>query len=116
MEELFSKPLFVLNFLTGFIFIIAAIIQIKFPPKKINSFYGYRTKRSMASQEAWDYAQTFSSKLMLRFGAGLCLLSLLLKDIKLPKIEYELVAATSIIILVVVIMLVITEKELKKRF
>ncbi|MDA1027671.1 MAG: SdpI family protein [Bacteroidetes bacterium] len=36
------------------------------PPKKINSLYGYRTKRSMASQEAWDFAQLYSGDLMVK--------------------------------------------------
>ena len=43
-----------------------------FPPKKINGHYGYRTKASMKSQEAWDVAQKCSAKMMLVFGI-LCL-------------------------------------------
>lgn len=116
MNELLNKPLFVINFLTGFIFIIAAIIQLKFPPKKINSLYGYRTKSSMSSQEAWDFAQIYSAKLMLRFGAGLCLIALLLKEVSFSNVGYELVTSTFIITLLVVVMLAIVEKALKKRF
>lgn len=36
--------------------IIIGIIFENHPPKEINYVYGYRTKRSMASQEAWDLA------------------------------------------------------------
>jgi uncharacterized membrane protein len=116
MIELIKKPLSLVNFLTGVIFIIAALIQIKFPPKKINSLYGYRTKNSMKSQEAWDFAQLYSAKLMLRFGGGLTLISLLLNKVSLSKPEYEVVASTFIISSVVILMLAIVEKELKKRF
>ncbi|MCS7054393.1 MAG: SdpI family protein [Ignavibacterium sp.] len=116
MNELLNKPLFVINFLTGFIFIIAAIIQLKFPPKKINSFYGYRTKSSMKSSEAWDFAQTYSSKLMLRFGAGLCLIGLLLKNISLINLEYEIIASIFIVLIIIFIMIILVEKQLDKKF
>ncbi len=116
MNELIKKPLFLVNFLTGVIFIIAAIIQLKFPPKKINSFYGYRTKNSMKSKEAWEFAQIYSAKLMLRFGGGLTLISLLLIRVNLSKPEYEVVASTFIISSIVVLMLLLVEKEIKKRF
>lgn len=39
-----------------------------FPPKKINSFYGYRTPRSMKNQENWDFAQKYAGQLMLSWG------------------------------------------------
>lgn len=34
------------------------------PPNSINQTYGYRTRRSMATQAAWDYAQPRSIQLM----------------------------------------------------
>ncbi len=36
----------------------------KWPPNSVNRTYGYRTRRSMASQEAWDYAQPRSIELI----------------------------------------------------
>lgn len=30
------------------------------PPERINGGYGYRSTRSMQSQEAWDFAQVYS--------------------------------------------------------
>lgn len=43
------------------------------PPKEINGIKGYRTKRSMASQEAWDYANRLMGKIY--FIVGICLLA-----------------------------------------
>lgn len=40
----------------------------KHPPKEINSVYGYRTSRSMASKEAWDYAHQLAGKVWMRIG------------------------------------------------
>lgn len=116
MTELVQKPFFFINFLTGIIFIVAALIQIKFPPKKINSLYGYRTRNSMKSQEAWDFAQSYSSKLMLIFGAGLCSIAIISNMIFPLKIEYQIVLSILIINITVVVMIVIVEKKLKKRF
>ena len=59
----------VLPFLAlGLIFVIVGLIQLKFPPKKINQIYGYRTKSSMQNQEIWDFAQQFSAKEMVKGG------------------------------------------------
>lgn len=38
----------------------------KKPPREINSGYGYRTTRSMRSQEAWDFAQRYSGRFWVR--------------------------------------------------
>lgn len=54
------------QFFLGPILIVFSIIFLKFPPKEINPLYGYRTKRSMQSQEHWDYAnKEFSQKLFV---------------------------------------------------
>lgn len=42
--------------------------MFQFPPKKINSFYGYKTPLSMKNQENWDFAQRFASKEMMKLG------------------------------------------------
>ena len=33
----------------------------KFPPKKINHLYGYRTQWSMKNEATWEAANTYSS-------------------------------------------------------
>ena len=64
---LFS-PLTLLCFLLGVVFLIGAQITLRYPPKKINSLYGYRTKNSMKSQQHWDFAQRYSSIKMNALG------------------------------------------------
>jgi uncharacterized membrane protein len=44
--------------------IIILIFKI-FPPKSINSLYGYRTGRSMKNKEQWEFAQKYSANLAL---------------------------------------------------
>lgn len=50
------------------LFMAISVIFKLFPPKKINSFYGYRTTRSVKSQQAWDFAQRYSAKKMIMAG------------------------------------------------
>src|SRR5690606_32411124 len=52
----------------GIVFIIVWAIMYIFLPKKINGLYGYRTQTSMQSQQKWDFAQTYSSKIMMLTG------------------------------------------------
>lgn len=42
--------------------------MVKFPPPKINPIYGYRTRRSMQSPEAWRYAQRAAARKMVLGG------------------------------------------------
>ena len=74
MEWIFGNMLF-MPLLIGAVFVIAAGITYLFPPKKINYLYGYRTERSMLSQQRWDFAQKYSSKKMFQSGVVLLALS-----------------------------------------
>lgn len=49
----------------------------KYSPKTINSVYGYRTRRSSSSQAAWDFAQQYSAKMMLRLGIVMLICSVI---------------------------------------
>ncbi|WP_369008797.1 SdpI family protein [Larkinella sp. C7] len=45
--------------------LIASLLYYFYPPKKINLFYGYRTKLSMINSDTWTTANGFASKYML---------------------------------------------------
>lgn len=107
--------------LIGLIFSIMGYIFGKFPPKKINPIYGYRSRRSMKSQAAWDVAQVFSSRQMRNAGfviLALCIPVYLTSDVELTYVPevwiYVLPILTSIIPAAVVI--VNTENRLKILF
>ncbi len=68
MHLYFDNPLFFMNVFSGLVFIIAGYIMLKFPPKRINSFYGYRTNLSMKNQLHWDFAQKYSAITMIKLG------------------------------------------------
>ena len=99
-------------FLVGLAFSIAAFIIMKFPPKKINGIYGYRTSRSMKSQENWDIAQRYSSQLMLKQGLVMLAIGGLLIALPIPD-EVSAVISVSLLIISVIVLFVQTEKKLK---
>lgn len=99
-------------FLVGLVFSIAAFISMKFPPKKINGLYGYRTSRSMKSQENWDIAQRYSSQLMLKQGLGMLAIACVLVVLPIP-IEVSVIVSVLLLLTSVVVLFVLTEKKLK---
>ena len=101
--------------ITGPLFIVLGWYFAKFPPKKINHFYGYRTSRSMKSQEAWDFAQVYGAKKMV--WAGWVMLAVGVMMFPLPFSE-NVKAVLSVVttVSVSVWMIVVTEKALKNKF
>lgn len=111
----FENTLFVMPLLVGVVFLITGFIMLKFPPKKINILYGYRTSSSMKLQKRWDFAQIHSSKLMIYYGLGLALFSVfgLLFDV-----SEGLGVFISIIMIIATILILLykTEKAIKQKF
>ena len=93
------------------------------PPRQINEFYGYRTTRSRKSQEAWDFAQKYSAKMMTVLGlvalivaaaAHLFRNSLCINSDYLML--YDICITLLLTIIVVMPPIILTELELRKRF
>lgn len=54
---------------TNGILFLLSIIFWKFPPKKVNNIYGYRTHKAMQNQQIWDFANsTFNRSLLIYTG------------------------------------------------
>lgn len=68
LEKVFISPLFWLPLAMGLTYYIVGYLMIKNPPKDMNGFYGYRSKRAKLSQKHWDFAQKFSAILLKKFG------------------------------------------------
>ncbi|TWR24088.1 SdpI family protein [Mucilaginibacter achroorhodeus] len=107
--------------LVGAIFILAALIQKQFPPKKINSLYGYRTPLSMKNQQNWDEGNRYSAKLMLKLGFFLLVVGLILTPLisLIPMgLDAQMLIKTGLIVAgamgSVVILLTSTERHLEK--
>jgi len=103
------------DFLVGVIFIIAALITLLFPPRKINSFYGYRTRRSMQSQDRWEFAQKYSSIKILIGGIALTLFAYLGLLINLRE-GIEVIVGILAAVISIGIPIYLTEKAIKNKF
>jgi uncharacterized membrane protein len=57
-----------------------------YPPKKINNLYGYRTRRSMANQTVWDYANKVGAQMLFSLGWISFILTLVVFSIVLKYI------------------------------
>lgn len=90
------------------------------PPEKINDWYGYRTKRSKRSPEAWDFAHRFAGKVWQRWGLWTLALSVGVMLLLLKGSDTAVALGGLGLMLLQLIPMVavipITEKELKKRF
>ncbi len=64
----FNSIIVLSSIVSGSLALIAGLILKNNAPKKINWWYGYRTKRSMKNQEQWDFAQKLGAKNMIRFS------------------------------------------------
>lgn len=93
---------------------------MKRPPKRINGIYGYRTKRSMKTQETWDFAHRYLRYLWFKIGLVLIPLSALPlifvygKDIELIGTVGAVVTLFEIVPMIVPIFP--TERALKENF
>ena len=92
-------------------------LALKFkPPSKINNFYGYRTTRSMNSQESWDYAQRRIGVLWLYIGVILYI-AIILSMLFLPVSKEKLSSIHGCIgVIALIIGIPFVEKELKEKF
>lgn len=92
----------------------------KSPPSRINGVFGYRTKRSMRTQETWDFAHRYFGNLWVKIGLVLLPLSVLPlifvygKDIDLVGTVGGIVTGVQIIPLIAAIFP--TERALKENF
>ena len=85
----------------------------KFPPKKINHLYGYRTQRSMKNQSTWEAANTYSTLVFFKISLYSFLIPVALYFLY-PQLNVLITIITNTLLLLYV--LYATEKDLKTRF
>lgn len=101
------------SILIGAIFIVSGIILLYKPPKDINPIYGYRTKRSMKNMTLWKEGNTYSAKLLIKYGIAYLVVGAIISFI-ITKDEYALLINLILMILVTILLFVSVEKRLKK--
>lgn len=89
------------------------------PPKRINTIYGYRTKRSMKDDKSWTYAHRFLGRLWAMWGSIIFFCSIIIliniyrKSVEtISWIGFAIIMGQTIIMLIPILM---TENELKSK-
>ena len=106
------------DLLIPLVMVIFGAIFTRRPPKNINGFYGYRTRRSMESPEAWRYAHQVFGQTWMRWGAILLLATLTLFLILRSQPENAVGAGLVICLVQLVVMFLAmlpTERALQER-
>lgn len=97
--------------------LLGVLFKIK-PQKNIGS-NGYSSTMSKKSQEAWDFAQHFSSKILLRYGTLLLIIVSLIQIFTInTSVDYSSVYSffSSISLLALLLVFVTVEEKLNKTF
>lgn len=107
-----NDALFYVTTTNGLLFLIS-IIFWKFPPKKINNFYGYRTPKATQNQQIWDFANnTFNKSLLIYAGisflAGLAFVTFLNAELTWQPMAFAFLA--------LIVSIIKTEKALTENF
>lgn len=110
-----DNHIFLLPILTGLVFILAGVIMLKFPPKKINYIYGYRTPSSMKNQERWDFSQKYSAKELIKWGGFLSMFSLV-GLFYTPTENTESLIGVTLLILTAGVLILRVEMAIKAKF
>lgn len=99
---------------------LAGWLLWKHPPRERNNVIGYRTRRSGRSQAAWDFAQVYSGRWMLRsnlVSLGVSAVILLLVQLLCPGgLSWGTIVLMCAQVAVLIAVIPATERQLKRRF
>ena len=110
-----NNSFLIIPVVTGPIIAIFGFILLKFPPKKINGLYGYRTANSMKSQTRWNFAQTYAGKEMMKLGVFLTLTSIF--GLFINATDYvQIFIGLGLMITAVIVLLIRVERKIKNKF
>ena len=102
------------HLLIGPLMILISYIFAKYPPKKINDLYGYRTKRSIRNQDCWNFANRHSIRLMWKISLLTCVVQGI--GVILLDEGVALLTATIVLVATLIYSVYLTEKALKNTF
>lgn len=111
----FNNPLFHIPFGSGCIFMLVGLFLLKFPPKKINTLYGYRTNKAMLTQERWNFAQKYASIQLIIIGFTLALTSFF-SILYQPTKEIGVVISIALLLTSTIALILKVEKAIDSKF
>ena len=112
--------MFICNILVPVIMAAAGLLMWARCPKEINSFFGYRTVRSMKNHDTWKFAHRYAGRLFFIVGLA-TLVPTVAAQIPFYNSPDNVIGTISVIIMsvqlaIIVLSLIPTEIALKKNF
>ena len=96
----------------GLLFLIS-IIFWKFPPKKINSIYGYKTPKAMLNQQIWDFANATFHRTLLIYAGFSFVSAMILANFSAKELTWEPMV---LVVLSIIVSVIKTERALSDNF
>lgn len=90
--------------------LLVALILKFFPPKKINSFYGYRTQRSKQNIKNWKIANNYSANLLIIISIFLIIVSIFFDTLAL---KHSKIIQSVLLVISIILMIILTENKIK---
>ena len=106
------SPILYVMTTNGLLFLLS-ILFYKFPPKKINSLYGYRTVKAMQNQQIWDFANGVFNKNLLIYSGISLLGSVLLASFTSKELTWQ---PMLLVLLSVLVSIIKTERGLSDNY
>lgn len=102
-----------IHLMLGPLMVVLSYIFKRFPPKTINHIYGYRTPRSMRSQEAWDCANLYCTHVFLIVSVLTCFVQLVTYSL-MPSAQ-SIMWSSGFLVVGLIAVIPLTEVHLKKK-
>lgn len=96
----------------GLLFLLS-IIFWKFPPKKINNIYGYRTFKAMQNQDIWTFANATFNKHLLIYAGFSFIASMVFANFSVKELTWQPMV---LVLLSIVVSIIKTERGLTDNF
>ncbi len=96
----------------GLLFLLS-IVFWKFPPKKINNLYGYRTHRSMLNNDIWDFSNTVFNKNFIIYSGISFLGGLIFANFATTEITWQPMV---LVVLSILVCIIKTERSISDNF
>lgn len=104
-----------IHLMFGPVLLLIGFLYKTFPPKKVNDLYGYRTARSMKSQQAWDMSNKLSAQLLMGAGGLTCLAQVVFYFIGMA-VEYYMLWSAGALVMFLLLSIPPVEMRLKRDF
>ena len=96
----------------GLLFLMS-IIFWKFPPKKINNWYGYRTHKTMLNEKIWVFANSVFTKNLIIYSGISFLGGLILANFVTKVLTWQ---PMGLVFISVIVCIIKTERALNENF